>query len=70
MNTQTITNRTELKAHCLCINPRLTEYLFEWVFPLEYEDLCNERIRTDAGFVDRVIGVLGVPETMTEGDWV
>jgi hypothetical protein len=70
MSTKTITNRAELKAHCLRINPRLTEYLFEWVFPLEYEGLCNERIRTDAGFVDRVIGVLGVPVTMVGGGWV
>ena len=68
MNTKIITNRAELKAHCLSINPRLTEYLFEWVFPPEYEDGINEKIRTDNGFVDRVIGVLGVP--VTEGGWV
>lgn len=53
-------NMEELKCFCLKSNPKLTEDLFDWVFPKEFEEEYNVKLQSDPEFVVRVVRILGV----------
>jgi hypothetical protein len=53
-----IKTREQLKRYCLRNNHRLTEDLFDWTLPIEYEEACNDKLQTDNSFIYRVISAL------------